>query len=495
MFSLDPVSILLSAILILLVLKVFYYRKEDIYQNFPPGPKSLPIIGNLHLMLTSNLDPHTFFQELSKTYGPVYTFQMGPKMAVVLCGYDTVKDALVNHAEEFAERPDLPMFQELFKGNGIIFSRGEHWKVTRRFTLTTLRDFGMGRRLIEDKINEECDSLVEVFKSYNGTPFNSLTVINSSVANIIVSIILGHRIDYQDPTFLKLMKLINDNIRLFASPMAMLFNAFPSVLRWLPGSHKQIFANSLEMQMFFEEALEKHRAQLDINDQRNLIDAYLVKQLEEKPNPGLYFSDDNLTGLAVDLFVAGMETTSSTLRWGLLLMMKYQEIQKNVQDEIDRVIGSAQPQSEHRKEMPYTDAVIHEIQRFGNIVPGGVPRATTRDVTFRGYFIPKGTSVIPLLASVLQDKDYFEKPEEFYPQHFLDPKGNFVKNEAFLPFGAGRRSCAGENLAKMELFLFFTRLMQKFTFWPPPGVEVDLTPTRGVTIGPVMNEICALPRN
>ncbi|KAM8953795.1 cytochrome P450 2C31-like isoform 4-T4 [Pelodytes ibericus] len=337
MFSLDPVSILLSAILILLVLKVFYYRKEDIYQNFPPGPKSLPIIGNLHLMLTSNLDPHTFFQEL--------------------------------------------------------------------------------------------------------------------------------------------------------------FNAFPSVLRWLPGSHKQIFANSLEMQMFFEEALEKHRAQLDINDQRNLIDAYLVKQLEEKPNPGLYFSDDNLTGLAVDLFVAGMETTSSTLRWGLLLMMKYQEIQKNVQDEIDRVIGSAQPQSEHRKEMPYTDAVIHEIQRFGNIVPGGVPRATTRDVTFRGYFIPKGTSVIPLLASVLQDKDYFEKPEEFYPQHFLDPKGNFVKNEAFLPFGAGRRSCAGENLAKMELFLFFTRLMQKFTFWPPPGVEVDLTPTRGVTIGPVMNEICALPRN
>ncbi|XP_069584346.1 cytochrome P450 2C31-like [Ranitomeya imitator] len=152
-----------------------------------------------------------------------------------------------------------------------------------------------------------------------------------------------------------------------------------------------------------------------------------------------------------------METTALTLRWGLLLMMKYPEIQKNVQSEIDKVIGSNEPQTIHRKEMPYTEAVIHEIQRFGNIVPANLPHATTQDVNFRGYLLPKGIQVIPLLTSVLYDKNHFVKADEFYPEHFLDSCGKFVRNEAFMPFSAGKRSCAGENLAKIELYLFFCR--------------------------------------
>ncbi|KAG9470270.1 hypothetical protein GDO78_018372, partial [Eleutherodactylus coqui] len=108
-----------------------------------------------------------------------------------------------------------------------------------------------------------------------------------------------------------------------------------------------------------------------------------------------------------------------------------------VQSEIEKVIGSAEPQVIHRKQMPYTDAVIHEIQRFGNIIPANVPRATTQDVNFRGYLLPKGTFVIPLLTSVLYDKDHFVKADEFYPEHFLDSSGNFVRREAFIPFSAG----------------------------------------------------------
>lgn len=219
-----------------------------------------------------------------------------------------------------------------------------------------------------------------------------------------------------------------------------------------------------------------------------------MKQQEEKPNPELYFTNENLTVLVTDLFAAGMETTSTTLRWGLLLMMKYPEIQRKVQSEIEKVIGSAEPQVRHRKEMPYTDAVIHEIQRFGNIVPNNLPHATTQDVTFRGYLLPKGIYVIPLLTSVLYDKDHFVKADEFYPEHFLDSSGNFVRKEAFMPFSAGKRSCAGENLAKMELFLFFTRLLQNFTFQAPPGATLDLTSAVGLTAGPLTHKICAIPR-
>ncbi|XP_053316447.1 cytochrome P450 2K6-like [Spea bombifrons] len=430
---------------------------------------------------------------LSEKYGPVFSIQLGTDKMVVLCGYETVKDALVNYAEEFSDRAFVPVLHEISRGYGVIFSNGENWKVMRRFTLSTLRDFGMGKKIIEEKINEECDSLVEMFKSYNGEPFDNTIIINTAVANIIVSILLGHRFDYKNPTLLKLIHLINQNVRLLGSRMIMLYNAYPSVMRWLPGSHKTVFKNAEELQSFVIETFTKQKDQLDLNDQRNLIDAFLVKQQEE--NPELFFNNENLVSLVSNLFVAGTETTSTTLRWGLLLMAKYPEIQKKVKDEIVKVIGSAQPQVEHRKLMPYTDAVIHEIQRFGNIIPGNLPHATSRDITFRGYFIPKGTHVIPLLTSVLQDKTYFEKPDQFYPQHFLDSKGNFMKNEAFLPFSTGRRSCAGENLAKMELFLFFTRLMQQFTFHPPTGVEVDLSPISGFTRGPSVHEICAYSIN
>ncbi|XP_040204244.1 cytochrome P450 2K6-like [Rana temporaria] len=493
MFFTDPVTILLLVLLCLFLVKITQGSKQNVYPNFPPGPKPLPIIGNMHILDLKR--PYKTFLELAKKYGSVFSVQIGTQKVVVLCGYETVKDALINHAEEFSERPYIPIFHVISKGYGLVFSHGDNWKVMRRFTLSTLRDFGMGKKSIENKINEECQSLVNKFKSFGGKPFENTMIMNAAVANIIVSILLGHRFNYEDPVLLRLMGLINENIRLLGSPMVMLYNTYQSVMQWIPGSHQTVNRNVTELHQFIRGTFTKYKDQLDANDQRNLIDAFLVKQQEEKLESAKYFHNDNLTVLINNLFIAGMETTSTTLRWGLLLMMKYPEIQKNVYDEIDKVIGSAVPQIEHRKKMPYTDAVIHEIQRFSNILPTNLPHATAEDVNFKGYFLPKGTYVIPLLASVLRDESYFEKPEEFYPQHFLDSKGNFLKKEAFLPFSAGKRSCAGENLAKMELFLFFTTLLQNFTFQAPIGEKLDLTPSVGFTSPPVTHDICALPRD
>ncbi|XP_007444662.1 cytochrome P450 2K1-like [Python bivittatus] len=211
-----------------------------------------------------------------------------------------------------------------------------------------------------------------------------------------------------------------------------------------------------------------------------------------------YFHNENLKAVVGNLFAAGTETTATTLRWAILLMMKYPEIQRKVQEEIAKVIGDLQPRTEHRAEMPYTDAVIHEVQRFANIIPTNLPHATTMDITFKGFFIPKGMQIVPLLSSVLHDESQWEKPHEFYPEHFLDSEGKFVKKDAFLPFSAGRRVCAGENLAKMELFLFFTSLLQRFAIQPPPGTskdDLDLTPVVGFTTPPMPYKTCAIPRS
>ncbi|XP_073530055.1 cytochrome P450 2K1-like isoform X2 [Phyllobates terribilis] len=492
MLPLDPVTILLSIMACIFLATVINKQKEDVHPNYPPGPKPWPIIGNI-----LNLDvhkPYLSFQELAKMYGPVYSIKIGVQKMVVLCGYDVVKEALITQAEVFSDRPYIPVFYYITRGYGVIYSNGQNWKTMRQFTISTLRDFGMGTRTIEDKINEESNYLVQAFNSYKGEPFNHDMIMNAAVSNIIVSILLGHRLDYDDPKLQRLLTIVMENLRIAGSPMALLYNAFPFLMSWIPGSHKSIRQNSDEFNAYIREIFTKKRNQLDANDQRSLIDSFLIKQKEEKPNPELYFHDENLTAVVSDLFYAGMETTSTTLRWGLLLMMKYPEIQKKVQNEIEKVIGSAEPQMVHRKHMPYTDAVIHEIQRFANIAPTNMPHQTTQDITLKGFFLPKGSFIIPSLTSVLRDDKYFKKPYDFYPQHFLDTDGNFVKNEAFLPFSAGKRSCAGENMGKMELFLFFTKLLQNFTFTAPPGAKLDLNGAVGFTLRPQEHDICAVPR-
>ncbi|XP_077187146.1 cytochrome P450 2K4-like isoform X2 [Paroedura picta] len=436
--------------------------------------------------------------ELSKQYGPVFTLQFGSQKMVVLTGYETVKEALVNQAEAFAERPFVPIFDDILEGHGIVFAHGENWKVMRRFTLTTLRDYGMGKKTIEDRIVEECGFLIERFESYGGKPFENTEIMNTAVSNIIVSILLAKRFEYDDPTFLRLLSMLSENGRLAGSPSVQLYNVFPA-LGLLLGARKKLLKNRDEFYDFIKATFIEHLKELDANDQRSLIDSFLIRQQEEKnKTDNGFFHNENLTALVANLFGAGTETTSTTLRWGLLLMMKYPEIQNKVQEEIAQVVGSAQPRTEHRAKMPYTDAVIHEVQRFANIIPTNVPRATTVDVTLKGYNIPKGTYILPLLGSVLQDETQWEKPLKFYPEHFLDSDGKFIKRDAFMPFSAGRRICAGETLAKMELFLFFTSLLQKFTFQLAPGMskdDLDFTPLVGLMALPVPYMCCALSRS
>ncbi|XP_060128278.1 cytochrome P450 2K6 [Zootoca vivipara] len=486
--------------LFLLILTIIFILKWGSFwnrssKNLPPGPTPLPLIGNLHMVDLKR--PYRTMLKLSKEHGPIFHIQMGSQKIVVLTGYETVKEALVNQADAFAERPIIPIFEDFARGFGVLFSHGENWKVMRRFALSTLRDYGMGKRSIEDRIVEECSVLIKKFESYQGQPFETTTIMNAAVANIIVSILLNKRFEYEDSTFRKLLKLVNENVRLFGSPSVMLYNIFPA-LGSLLGARKTILHNRDEMHAFINATFIQHLKDLDENDQRSFIDSFLLRQQEEKDKPNGYFHNENLKSVVGNLFAAGMETTSTTLRWGLLLMIKYPEIQNKVQEEIAKVLGSSQPRIEHRTKMPYVDAVIHEIQRFADIIPTNLPHATTVDVTLKGYFIPKGTHILPLLTSVLHDESQWEKPYQFYPEHFLDSEGKFMKRDAFLPFSAGRRACLGETLAKMELFLFFTSLLQRFTFRLPPGTsedDLDFTPAVGFTTPPMPHQLCALPRS
>ncbi|XP_015676191.2 cytochrome P450 2K1-like [Protobothrops mucrosquamatus] len=461
--------------------------------NLPPGPRTLPILGNLHMEDLKR--PYRTMMELSKVYGPVFRLQMGCHEMVVLTGYETVKEALVNQAEAFAERASVPIFEDYAKGFGVILAHGENWRVMRRFSISALRDYGMGKRIIEDKISEECSVLTKTFETYEGKPFDPATILNAAAANIIVSFLLGKRFEYEDATLLRLLELIKENLHLAGTPGVLAYNVFPK-LGFLLGARKKIMKNRKEFHNFIRATFLENLKELDENNQRSFIDAFLVRQKEEnKKSTNSYFHNDNLIALVDNLFIAGMDTTSITLCWAILLMMKYPEVQRKVQEEIAKEIGVREPRTEDRVKMPYTNAVIHEVQRFADIVPTNLPHATTKDITFKGFFIPKGVHIAPLLTSVLHDESQWEKPHEFYPEHFLDSEGKFVKKDAFMPFSAGQRICAGENLAKMELFLFFTSFLQRFTFQPPPGTskdDLDLTPALGLTTPPMPYKTCTV---
>ncbi|XP_073504152.1 cytochrome P450 2K4-like isoform X1 [Phyllobates terribilis] len=462
--------------------------------KMPPGPMPLPVIGNLHLVDLER--PHESLMQLSKKYGEIFTLNFGPKKMVILAGYKIIKEALVTQAEDFGDRPITPVFEIVSNGHGIILSNGEIWKSMRRFTISTLRDFGMGKKSVESRIQDELMPLIDSIKSHNGKPFNIHLLINSAVSNVICSIIFGKRFEYDDPTFQKLIKMLDEIPKLVGTPKVMLYDYYP-FLGSLLGLHKKLQQNVKDLRGFISQCSMNRRLDLDANDITGYIDAYLMKQKQESTKAQTHFNEENLLTCVLDLFGAGTETTSTTIRWGILLLMKYPEIQKRVQEEIKTHIKPGQlPTVEDRKKMPYTDAVIHEIQRFGNIIPLNLPHSTPTDVYLRGYLIPKGTEVIPLLTSVLYDKTQWKTPYVFNPNHFLDENGKFVRHDAFIPFSLGRRACAGEALAKMELFLFFTGLLQAFTFYPPPGVsreDLNLKPGVGFTLVPTPYMTCAKP--
>ncbi|KAI4887978.1 hypothetical protein NFI96_001881 [Prochilodus magdalenae] len=480
------INILLGAVLILLPVAYLHASRSNSQEKGkdPPGPKPLPILGNLLDLDLKKI--HVSLVSMSKQYGSIFTVYFGPKKVVVLAGYQTVKQALVNNAEEFQDRDINPIFADYNQGHGILFSNGENWKEMRRFSLTTLRDFGMGKRSSEEKIIEETRYLREVFEQFKGKPFNTAQPVNYAISNIISAIAYGSRFEYSDPLFKDMVNRSNENVRLIGSAPIQLYNMYPWLRSWIK-TRELIVRNRESCIKGINELVNRLQETLNPQDCRCLVDCFLVRKqnAEESGEKNTLFHKQNLLYTVANLFGAGTDTTATTLRWGFLLMARYPHIQDQVQAEIDRVVGVRQPVMEDRRNLPYTDAVIHEIQRWSDIAPMSVPHTTSCDVHFQGFFIKK-------------DENEWETPNTFNPAHFLDEEGRFVKRDAFMPFSAGRRVCVGESLARMELFLFFTSLLQHFRFTPPPGLsedQLDLSPFVGFTMSPIPHELCAVSRN
>uniref|UniRef100_A0A2K6ATG0 Cytochrome P450 family 2 subfamily C member 8 n=1 Tax=Macaca nemestrina TaxID=9545 RepID=A0A2K6ATG0_MACNE len=400
----DPFVVLVLCLSFVLLFSL--WRQSSGRRKLPPGPTPLPIIGNI--LQIDVKDICKSFSNFSKVYGPVFTVYFGMNPVVVLHGYETVKEALIDNAEEFSGRGILPISERITNGLALV----------------------TGVRKMENR----------ALKTAQSSPCDPTFILSCAPCNVICSVVFQKRFDYKDENFLTLMKRFTVNFRILTSPWIQVCNNFPLLIDCFPGTHNKLLKNVALTKSYIREKVKEHQATLDVNNPRDFIDCFLIKMEQEKDNQQSEFTIENLVGTVADLFVAGTETTSTTLRYGLLLLLKHPEVTAKVQEEIDHVIGRHRsPCMQDRSHMPYTDAVVHEIQRYIDLVPTGVPHAVTTDIKFRNYLIPKGTIIMTLLTSVLHDDKEFPNPKIFDPGHFLDENGNFKKSDYFMPFSAGNR--------------------------------------------------------
>ncbi|XP_035662563.1 cytochrome P450 2U1-like [Branchiostoma floridae] len=460
-------------------------------KNLPPGPRGLPLLGNLLSFRPSRLLSN--LAAWRQQYGDVFCVRIANRLTVVLNGHKAIQDALVKQPEVFSDRPSPFRFSD--KDQGVVMAQyGESWKVKRRLGLTALRQFGMGKRSLEGKITEEARAVCDILAEKDGTATDISLLLSNGVSNVICSMSFGERFEYNDAEFQRLMRLMSELV------------SAGGISRFIPLVRKLPFFNegsknrakmSMEIVEFIKAKIKEHKETFDPADIRDIIDVYLMETQQQTPDDvDRTITEMGMIGTVRDLFIAGAETTATTLKWGLLYLARHLEVQRKVQDEIDREFGSSPPTLSQRGKLPYTEATILEIQRIRPIVPLSVPHTTSAATVLHDFDIPANTFVIPNLWSAMMDPTVAPDPETFNPDRFLDEDGTLVRPEWFIPFSLGRRQCLGEQLAKMELFTFLTTLLQHFTFKLPDGAPApSMDGSLGVVLAPKPYQICAVPRD
>ncbi len=484
-------------------------------ERFPPGPRlPIPLVGDAFQLFRSRVEA---FQELRERYGDIFGFWGTTARVVVVSSFELIQE--VGAKEEFSDRPPgIPAVTRETRGGlvqgggtpGVLFSSGRNWVEQRRYTLHTLRNLGFGKNSMEDLVAEEASDLCDFLEGTGGRPVDIRNEFNMSVLNVLWRIFSNEKLPRDDQRLKELMLLLDSTLQQGSRLVARMVFMYRPLMAL--NQKLKIFANSQAfsgLRKFSENTLQKHEETFQEESMRDFIDHYLqeIRDRSSRPEPSSFKGEDgrlNLQNIIFDLFIAGSETTSTTLNWGMLYMILNPDAQARVREELDAVTGrgSRMPTSADRARTPYTEAVIHEIQRLGNILSLSVTHFTSSGGTLGGggrYEIPAGTAVMCNLGAVLRDPRFFPDPDRFDPSRYLHADGDgdgdggerFVPHPKVIPFGLGKRRCLGEALAKMELYVFFTAILARFELRmaeeeeeEDPAQRPSTDPITGFTLSP-----------
>ncbi|XP_073815610.1 probable cytochrome P450 304a1 isoform X5 [Musca autumnalis] len=448
----------------------------------------MPFFGSYLLMMLANFRYlHKGVWKFAKWLkSDIIGLHMGPYPIVVVHNAEGVREVL--NRKEFDGRPALLVAQirePSWKIAGIFFKDGPEWAEQRRFILRYLRDFGFGRRFqeLELVIQEEITDMINLIRNgpqyehekqfiaeggyrilmpYFFSPFS---------ANSVYHIVFNERYPRNEQA--ELWKLIrlgvqfqrkNDDYGKLVSIMPWIRHIFPN---W--SSYNQLMESNTYMYNFYEKLVDRHIETYDESSERNFVDLYIreMKKAEmEGTTDTTSFKHNQFVMGLLDFTFPAFTAVGMQLSFLVQYFLLYPEVQKKIQKEIDSVVGGGRlPNLNDRKDLHYTEATVREILRIETLVPSNVPHRAQVDTELMGYSVPKDTLVLTSLYAFHNDERVWGDPQNFRPERFLDENGKLcLKKDVSLPFGAGKRLCAGETFARNMLFLMTAAMCQNFNF-------------------------------
>ena len=355
---------------------------------------------------------------------------------------------------------------------GVVFTSGPTWVEVRRSSLHILKDFGFGKNTMEDIIDQDVDNLIQYIEDqWLDTPIDMSQFFNIAVLASLWRIVSGESLKIGDAKLESLLHNLHAIFKELGNPLIRrcLESETMSKILYRLGLSKMP-DNQQKIVEFCQDNINATKDKtIDGDNPLTFIEAFVHKiQTTEDKNSPLYQESGelNLVNLLFDLFAAGSDTTATTLNWAMMYMILNPDVQEKVRQELLANIGNRKPSMSDKSSTPYTEAVIHEIQRKGDIVTYSIFHYTSDTMDIGPYKVPKDTIIIPLIGTVYHDPEYFPNPSKFDPMRYLidEPNGmkKFVPNQRLIPFGIGKRRCLGETLAKMTLYKFFTAIVQRY---------------------------------
>ena len=452
--------------------------------KMPPGPRGLPIIGS---MLSLRKDPHHALTRISRKYGDVCMVRLGSVPTVVISHPATLRNAFsrVTLADRWISR----ITDIITNGEDLAFAPyGEHWRQLQRFANRELLSYrrvqDIRERYIEESVNGLVDRVGEMCDA--GVALEPRDFLPRANGEMMFRAIFGRggsdTIEFQE----KLDDLLETVFWFFANATAANPADYIPMLKFLPNraleEAEKMLTQMNEVLDFLIGAV-KERPDVNLREPTCLAEVMLASIEREE------ITFESMRSLIGDLLVAGIDTTTQTIGWLLLILANRQNIQDRAHEELNAAVGAdGLPGMEHQSDLPYLHAVILESMRYRTVGPLGLPHKAIEDVEIDGYVIPKDAQVLGNIYAIHNDPRFWDSPDEFIPERFLFSEDgtppSALTSGAFMPFGTGRRGCPGQGFAEIVIWLQACRLLHKYRFTPRGASRLSEDEVFGLAVGP-----------
>ncbi|KAK2636616.1 hypothetical protein Ddye_031408 [Dipteronia dyeriana] len=407
-------------------------------------------------------------------------FKFGSLPIVVISSAEAANEVLKVHDLDCCSRPSFTGVRKLtYKCSDISFSPyGDYWREIRKvcvlqlFSLKRVQSYQIIR---EEEIASLLNSISQ--SSSSVTPVDLSEKIYALAGSIILRIAFGQRFPGSVLDNDKFSELICDAEASFGSITAdEMFPYVGWIIDKLTGYHTKLERVFHELDMFYEQVIGDHlKAERETDDEEDIIDV-MLKIVRNQKSGEAWFTEVHIKAILTDIFLAGVGTTAKTVIWAMAELARNPRAMNKAQDEVRNLFRKKGKVSEDDiDQLHYLKLIIKETLRLHPAAPLLLPRETISHFKVNGYDIhPKKTIIQVNVWAIGRDPNYWKKPEEFYPERFMDNSTDFKgQNFEFLPFGSGRRSCPGIIMGLKTVEVALANLLYEFNWKLPNGMKEE----------------------